>query len=95
MYSGCSDSDAAWAFERLRPQASTMYTERSPLSAWPTVPVIDIRGDNDQLVSPTWARRAVPARLGVVPIVLPGASHRLIVSHAPQLADILLGAQTE
>ncbi len=91
MYSGCSEADAAWAFARLRAQASTMYTEPSPLTKWPEVPVVDVRGDDDQLVSPTWAAHAVPARLGVAPIVLPGAGHTLIVSHAPQLADILLG----
>jgi pimeloyl-ACP methyl ester carboxylesterase len=95
MYSGCTDADAAWAFARLGAQASTMYTEPSPLAAWPDVPVIDVRGDDDQLVSPTWAANAVPARLGVAPIVLPGAGHTLIVSHAPQLADILLGRCTE
>lgn len=91
MYSGCSDADAGWAFARLRPQASTMYTEPSPLAAWPDVPLIDVRGDDDQLVSPTWAAQAVPARLGTAPIVLPGAGHTLIVSHARQLAEVLLG----
>jgi pimeloyl-ACP methyl ester carboxylesterase len=91
MYSGCSDTDAAWAFERLRPQASTMYTEPSPLAAWPDVPCIDVRGDDDQLVSPEWVAAAIPARLGVAPIVLPGAGHTLIVSHTRQLAEILLG----
>jgi pimeloyl-ACP methyl ester carboxylesterase len=91
MYSGCSDADAAWAFELLRAQASTMYTEPSPLARWPDVPSIDVRGDDDQLVSPTWAAAAVTLRLGVSPIVLPGAGHTLIVSHAAQLADILLG----
>jgi pimeloyl-ACP methyl ester carboxylesterase len=91
MYSGCSDADAAWAFSRLRAQASTMYTEPSPLATWPQVPCIDVRGDDDQLVSPRWAAAAVPVRLGVTPIVLPGAGHTLIVSHARQLADILLG----
>jgi pimeloyl-ACP methyl ester carboxylesterase len=90
MYSGCSAADAAWAFARLRAQASTMYTEPSPLTKWPDVPVLDVRGDDDQLVSPTWAAQAVPARLGLAPIVLPGAGHTLIVSHATQLADILL-----
>jgi pimeloyl-ACP methyl ester carboxylesterase len=90
MYSGCSSTDAAWAFERLRPQASAMYTEPSPVPSWPDVPTIDVRGDDDQLVSPTWAEQAVPARLGIAPIVLPGAGHTLIVSHAPQLAEILL-----
>jgi pimeloyl-ACP methyl ester carboxylesterase len=68
-----------------------MYTEPSPLAVWPDVPSIDVRGDDDQLVSPEWAAAAVPRRLGVMPIVLPGAGHTLIVSHAPQLADILLG----
>jgi len=91
MYSDCSDADATWAFARLRAQASTMYLEPSPLVRWPDVPVIDVRGDDDRLVSPRWAAAAVPARLGVSPIVLPGAGHTLIVSHAPQLADILLG----
>jgi alpha-beta hydrolase superfamily lysophospholipase len=91
MYAGCTNADAAWAFARLRAQASTMYTEPSPLAAWPDVPVIDVRGDDDQLVSPTWAAHAIPARLGVATKVLPDAGHTLIVSHAPQLADILLG----
>ena len=68
-----------------------MYTEPSPLAAWPDVPVIDVRSEDDQLVSPTWAAHAIPARLAVAPIVLPGAGHTLIVSHARQLADILLG----
>jgi pimeloyl-ACP methyl ester carboxylesterase len=95
MYSGCSEADAAWAFARLRPQASTMYTEPSPLAEWPDVPLIDVRGDDDQLVSPAWAAQAVPARLGVAPIVLAGAGHTLIVSHAGQLAEILLGGQGE
>jgi pimeloyl-ACP methyl ester carboxylesterase len=95
MYSGCSDADAAWSFARLRAQSSTIYTEPSPLPAWPDVPLIDVRGDDDQLVSPTWAAQAVPARLGVAPLVLPGAGHSLIVSHAPQLADILLGQHGE
>ena len=95
MYSGCSDADAAWAFARLRPQASTMYTEPSPLVAWPDVPLIDVRGEDDQVVSPAWAARAVPTRLGLTPIVVPGAGHTLIVSHAPQLAGILLGRQAE
>ena len=91
MYSGCTDADAAWAFAQLRAQASTIYDERSPLTVWPDVPVIDVRGGDDQIVSPTWAVEAVPARLGVRSIMLPEAGHTLIVSHARQLADILLG----
>ncbi len=91
MYSGCTQADAAWAFALLRAQASTMYTEASPLAVWPDVPVIDVRGGDDQLVSLEWASDAVPARLGVTPIVLPDAGHTLVVSHARELAEILLG----
>jgi pimeloyl-ACP methyl ester carboxylesterase len=91
MYSDCTEADAAWAFASLRVQASTIYTEPSPLAIWPDVPVIDVRGGDDQLVSPAWASDAVPTRLGVTPIVLPDAGHTLIVSHARELAEILLG----
>jgi thioesterase domain-containing protein len=90
MYNHCSAEDAAWAYERLRPQASTMYTEPSPLAAWPDVPVVDVRGDDDLLVSPRWAAAAVPQRLGVASIVLPAAGHSSLISHAPELAQILL-----
>ena len=40
----CTEADAAWAFASLRVQASTIYTEQSPLAIWPDVPVIDVRG---------------------------------------------------
>jgi hypothetical protein len=92
MYSGCSAADAARAYERLRPQASTMYTEPSPLTAWPDVPIVDVRSDADLLVSPAWAATTVPQRLGVESIVLAGAGHSSLISHAPELAAVLLGS---
>jgi pimeloyl-ACP methyl ester carboxylesterase len=91
MYNGCSAADAAWAFARLRPQASTMYAEPSPLAAWPDVPVVDVRGDEDRIVSPAWAARAVPERLGVEPIVIAGAGHSVMLSHPRELARIIAG----
>jgi pimeloyl-ACP methyl ester carboxylesterase len=90
MYNGCTAADAAWAFARLRPQASTLYTEPSPLRAWPEVPVVDVRGSVDGIVSPAWAARAVPARLGVEPIVIDGAGHSSMLSHPRELARIVL-----
>jgi hypothetical protein len=90
MYNHCSAADAAWAYARLRPQASTMYTEPSPLEAWPDVPLIDVRSDRDLLVSPRWAAAAVPQRLGVASVVLHDAGHSSLISHAPRLAQILL-----
>ena len=88
MYSGCSAEDVAWAFAHLRPQSSTMYTEPSPLNEWPEVPITDIRGDEDQLVSPAWAAEAVPERLGVASVVIPGAGHSSMLSHPRELADL-------
>jgi pimeloyl-ACP methyl ester carboxylesterase len=90
MYSGCSPRDVSWAFGHLRPQASTMYTELTPLEEWPDVPVTDIRGDDDRLVSPRWAAKTVPERLGVTSIVISGAGHSSMLSHADQLALSLL-----
>ncbi len=92
MYSGCTREDAAWAFGQLRAQASTMYTEASPLTAWPDTPVVDIRGDDDQIVSPTWAVQAVPERLGVASTVIEGSGHAPMFSHPRVLAALLLDA---
>jgi len=95
MYSGCEPDDVAWAFAHLRPQSSTMYSERTPLEAWPPVPVLDIRGDRDQLVSPAWAARAVPERLGVSSRVIAGAGHSSMLSHPDEVAELLLAAAVE
>jgi pimeloyl-ACP methyl ester carboxylesterase len=92
LYSGCSPEDAAWAFGQLRPQASTLYTEVSPLNRWPDTPVTDIRGDGDRIVSPAWAAKAVPDRLGVAPTWIEGAGHSAMLSHPSELAALLLSA---
>jgi pimeloyl-ACP methyl ester carboxylesterase len=92
LYSGCNAEDAAWAFARLRAQSSTIYAEPSPLERWPDLPVTDIRGSDDQIVSPTWAARAVPERLGIESIVIDGAGHSSMLSHPRVLADLLLAS---
>jgi pimeloyl-ACP methyl ester carboxylesterase len=92
MYSGCSAEDVAWAFGHLRAQSSTMYTEASPLEEWPDVPITDIRGDDDRLVSTRWAETAVPDRLGVASAVIKGAGHSSMLSHPRTLARLLLAA---
>ncbi|ADB51777.1 alpha/beta fold hydrolase [Conexibacter woesei] len=93
MYAGCAPEDVAWAFGQLRPQASTMYTETSPLDVWPgDAPILDIRGDRDRLVSPAWAAQAVPRRLGVEPAVIAGSGHSPMLSHPRELAALLLAA---
>jgi pimeloyl-ACP methyl ester carboxylesterase len=69
-----------------------MYTEASPMEAWPDVPITDIRGDDDRLVSPAWAAKAVPGRLGVRSTVIRGAGHSAMISHPRELAALLLAA---
>jgi pimeloyl-ACP methyl ester carboxylesterase len=92
MYWGCSPEDVTWAFGHLRAQSSTMYREASPLNEWPDVPTTDIRGDHDRLVSPAWAAKAVPERLGVGSAVIRGAGHSPMLSHPRALATLLLAA---
>jgi pimeloyl-ACP methyl ester carboxylesterase len=92
LYAGCSPEDVAWAFGHLRPQSSTMYTEASPMDGWPEVPVTDIRGDDDRLVSPAWAANAVPERLGIASAVIRGAGHSPMLSHPRALADLMLAS---
>jgi pimeloyl-ACP methyl ester carboxylesterase len=69
-----------------------MYAESSPLEEWPDVPITDIRGGDDLLVSPAWAARAVPDRLGVTSHVIAGAGHSAMLSHPQAVADLLLAA---
>jgi pimeloyl-ACP methyl ester carboxylesterase len=90
MYAGVASDDAAWAFAHLRAQSSTIYAENSPLERWPDLPITDIRGAADQIVSPAWAARAVPERLGVESIVIEGAGHSSMLSHPADLAALLL-----
>jgi pimeloyl-ACP methyl ester carboxylesterase len=94
LYNGCSPEDAAWAYARLRPQASTIFSEVSPLAAWPpaTATIVDVRAPEDRIVSPEWARVAVSQRLGVDSIVLEGVGHSSMLSHPDRVAEILLAA---
>jgi pimeloyl-ACP methyl ester carboxylesterase len=92
MYFGCSPDDVAWAFGHLRSQSSTMYTEVSPLEEWPDVPITDIRGSEDRIVSPQWAAKAVPERLGIDSAWIRDAGHSPMISHSASLAKLLLDA---
>ena len=79
LYADCEPADAAAAVARLRPQARSPYAEPCPLERWPNVPCEYILCTEDATVSPEWARRTVPARLGIVP-------RELTSGHSPMLA---------
>jgi pimeloyl-ACP methyl ester carboxylesterase len=87
MYGDLDPDDAAWAFERLRPQAQRSQTERSPAPP-PGLRMESIMGTNDRVVSPDWSRRVARERLGVEPVELP-TGHFPMITHPELLAGAL------
>ncbi|MDQ3933284.1 MAG: alpha/beta hydrolase [Actinomycetota bacterium] len=88
MYHDCTREAARWALRRMRPQADAPYDEPCPLTGPPAVPSAYVACDEDRFVSPEWARRAAPERLGVEPLRLPGG-HAPFLSRPRELARLL------
>jgi pimeloyl-ACP methyl ester carboxylesterase len=91
MYGDCTQADARWAFERLRPQATAPYRVACPLDALPSVRSRYVVCAEDRIVDPGRGRRAAAERLGVEPVELPG-SHSPYLSRPAAVADLLDGA---
>lgn len=89
FFHDCDPDLAEWAATRLRPQASKVAVETTPLLEWPKVPCTYVLCTDDRSMPPQWARRAVPERLGVTPIELSGG-HAPFLSRPGQLADIIV-----
>jgi pimeloyl-ACP methyl ester carboxylesterase len=89
MYGDCTEADARWAFERLRPQSTAPYRVPCPLDALPSVPARYVLCAEDRIVDPVRSRRAAGERLGVEPVALPG-SHSPYLSRPAALADVLV-----
>jgi pimeloyl-ACP methyl ester carboxylesterase len=79
---------AAW--ERLRPQTMTVFTERCPIDVWPDVPATSIVMIDDRAVGLDWSRRVARERIGADLIELPG-SHSPFYSRPAELAAVLAG----
>jgi pimeloyl-ACP methyl ester carboxylesterase len=88
MYPDCAEADAAAAFERLRPQASSPYQRPCSLGALPSTPATYVVAAEDRIVNPAWSRRAAPERLGVEPLELPGG-HSPYLARPEALAELL------
>jgi pimeloyl-ACP methyl ester carboxylesterase len=93
MYGDIEPGDAAWAFDRLRPQAQRSQGERSPTPP-PGLRVESIVGANDRVVSPDWSRRVARERLGVEPVEIP-TGHFPMITHPELLADALAKLHAE
>jgi pimeloyl-ACP methyl ester carboxylesterase len=88
MFGDCTEADARWAFERLRPQSTGPYRVPCPLDALPSVPSRYVVCADDRIVGPHRSRRVAAERLGVEAVELPG-SHSPYLSRPPALADLL------
>ncbi len=88
LYPDSPPERAAWAAARLRRQHWRAMDEVTPLTAWPDVPTTYVRCADDAVIDAGWAGRAVPDRLGVEPVVLPG-DHSPFLSRPADLADLL------
>jgi pimeloyl-ACP methyl ester carboxylesterase len=88
FFPDCDDETANWAAARLRRQYWRYWEEPNPLTSWPDTEVRAIVCQDDRLVSIGWARRVLPAELGLAPVELPGG-HSPFLSRTAALADIL------
>ncbi len=88
FYHDCPPDLARHAWERLRPQALTVFTEACPIGEWPDVPATTVVMAEDRAVNPAWSRRVARERIRSGLVELPG-SHSPFYSRPGQLADVL------
>lgn len=78
------------AMSKERDESETAYSQPWPLDAWPAVPTKFIVCTEDRLFPPTFMRRVVAERLGIVPDEI-AASHCVALSRPRELASLLAG----
>lgn len=88
FYQDLPEDLARRAWERLRPQAMTVFSEPCPIDAWPDVPSTYILMTEDRAVNPAWSRRVATERLGAEVVELPGG-HSPFYGRPAELAEVL------
>jgi pimeloyl-ACP methyl ester carboxylesterase len=89
FYHDVPDELARHAWERLRPQTFTIFSETTPLQSWPDVPATYILMREDRAVGQEWSRRRAK-EIGADLIELDG-SHSPFYSRPAELADVIVG----
>ena len=89
LYNRCSEADAVWAIERLRPQSRRPIDETCPLAALPKVPMTYIACRDDRVVTLEHATYLARTRLGIDPVIL-DADHSPFLSAPGALVNVLL-----
>ncbi|QLL08865.1 alpha/beta fold hydrolase [Mycobacterium vicinigordonae] len=89
FYHDCPEALARRAFDGLRHQSFTVFTERCPIDRWPDAPSTYVLLRDDRAVGQSWARRNAVERIGASIVELDGG-HSPFFSRPAELAAILL-----
>jgi pimeloyl-ACP methyl ester carboxylesterase len=73
-----------------QPTAATLFADKTDAAAWHDKPTFYAVSTNDQTISPEF-ERFLAKRMGAKTIELP-ASHLSMISHAKEIADLILAA---
>ncbi|MCA2262444.1 alpha/beta hydrolase [Mycobacterium marseillense] len=90
FYHDCPEALARRAFEELRYQSFTVFTERCPISRWPDTPSTYVLMRDDRAVGESWARRNAVARIGAQVVELDGG-HSPFFARPGEVSAVLLG----
>lgn len=90
FYHDCPEPLARRAFDELRHQSFTVFTERCPIERWPDTPSTYILMRDDRAVGESWARRNAGGRIGARIVELEGG-HSPFFSRPAELSAVLLG----
>ena len=89
FYADCDPQDAAWAFERLRPQNSrSLWNRPYPLTQLPNTPRAAIAAVDDAAITIEFSRAVTKPRFGVDLTEIPGA-HSPFLARPGELARLL------
>jgi pimeloyl-ACP methyl ester carboxylesterase len=88
LYADCQQRVAKAAFERLRPQALTLYAQPCALETLPPTPSVYIVCRDDRYLNPDRGRKVARERLKAELVELPG-SHSPMLSRPSDLAAVL------
>lgn len=90
FYHDCPEALARRAFNELRHQSFTVFTERCPIDDWPDAPSTYVMMRDDRAVGESWARRNAADRIGASIVELDGG-HSPFFSRPVELGTILRG----
>jgi len=93
FYHDCPEVLARRAFDELRHQSFTAFTESCPIDRWPDTPSTYVLMRHDRAVGESWARRNAVDRIGASIVELDGG-HSPFFARPAELSAVLLRLAT-